>query len=107
VSLRSPAPAGWNTNWEVSQGGQCVPSGPLRGSSNFSNSLGEPGESAASCYSRFGVRSLQGSGHLHAGKIVDVTIKAVIDATDGVKYQVDFGHDQTALIDEWQIIKDN
>jgi hypothetical protein len=28
--------------------------------------------------------------NMHAGKIVDATIKAVIDATDGAKYQVDF-----------------
>jgi hypothetical protein len=27
---------------------------------------------------------------MHAGKIVDATIKAVIDATGGAKYQVDF-----------------
>jgi hypothetical protein len=38
---------------------------------------------------------------MHAGKIVDATIKAVIDSSDGVKYQVDFGHDQTALVHEW------
>jgi hypothetical protein len=28
------------------------------------------------------------------------------DSTDGVKYQVDFGFDQTALVQEWQIVKD-
>ena len=44
--------------------------------------------------------------NMHAGKIVDATIKAVIDSTDGVKYQVDFGHDQTALVHQWQIVKD-
>ena len=44
--------------------------------------------------------------NMHAGKIVDATIKAIIDSPDGVKYQVDFGHDQTALIQEWQIVKD-
>ncbi len=44
--------------------------------------------------------------NMHAGKIVDATIKAVIDSTDGVKYHVDFGHDQTALVHQWQIVKD-
>jgi hypothetical protein len=44
--------------------------------------------------------------NMHAGKIVDATIKAIIDSTDGMKYQVDFGFDQTALVQEWQIVKD-
>jgi hypothetical protein len=44
--------------------------------------------------------------NMHAGRIVDATIKAVIDSSDGVKYQVDFGFDQTALVHEWQIVKD-
>ena len=37
---------------------------------------------------------------------MDATVKAIIDSTDGVMYQVDFGFDQTALIHEWQIVKD-
>jgi hypothetical protein len=41
------------------------------------------------------------------GKIVEAVIKAVLDDyTDGVRYQVAFGHDQTALIYERQIVKD-
>ncbi len=44
--------------------------------------------------------------NMHAGKLVDATVKAIIDSTDGVKYQVDFGFDQTALVHEWQIVKD-
>lgn len=44
--------------------------------------------------------------NLHAGKIVDATVKAIIESTDGVKYQVDFGFGQTALVSEWQIVKD-
>lgn len=44
--------------------------------------------------------------NMHAGKIVDATVKAIIESNDGVKYQVDFGFDQTALIHEWQIVKD-
>jgi hypothetical protein len=43
--------------------------------------------------------------NMHAGKIVDATIKAIIDSTDGVKYQVDFVLDQTVLIHEWQLVK--
>lgn len=44
--------------------------------------------------------------NMPSGKIVPATIKAIIETTGGAKYQVDFGHDQTALIDEWQIVKD-
>ena len=35
--------------------------------------------------------------NMHAGKIVDATVKAIIDSTDGVKYQVDFGFDRTGV----------
>jgi hypothetical protein len=49
------------------------------------------------------------TGHYKASasaiKIVDATIKAIIDSSDGVKYQVDFGHDQTALIELWQVVQ--
>ena len=44
--------------------------------------------------------------NMHSGKIVDATVKAIIDSTDGVKYQVDFGFRRTAPINEWQIVKD-
>ena len=44
--------------------------------------------------------------NMHAGKLVDAIIKAIINSTDGAKYQVDFGKDQTALVHEWQIVKD-
>jgi hypothetical protein len=44
---------------------------------------------------------------MSGGRIADATIKAVLDDfTDGVRYQVDFGNDQTALVREWQIVKD-
>jgi hypothetical protein len=33
---------------------------------------------------------------MHGGKIVDAVITAILDTTDGLKYQVDFGKDQTA-----------
>jgi hypothetical protein len=42
---------------------------------------------------------------MHSGKIVDAVIKAVLDTTDDLKYQVDFGKDQTATILERQIVK--
>ncbi len=43
---------------------------------------------------------------MHAGRIIDAVIKAIIDKTDGLHYQVDFGNEQTALIREWQIVKE-
>ena len=44
--------------------------------------------------------------NLHLGKIEDAIIRAVIQNSDGFKLQVDFGHEQTALIEEWQVIKE-
>jgi len=41
---------------------------------------------------------------MHAGKIVDAVVKAVIERKDGRQLQVDFGHEQTALIYEWQVV---
>jgi hypothetical protein len=60
--------------------------------------------------------SKKGSGQPHkvgdhirvsmsGGKIVDAIIKAVMEHKDGLRFQVAFGHDQTALIGEWQIVK--
>jgi hypothetical protein len=43
---------------------------------------------------------------MHGGKIVDAVIKAIIDKTDELHYQIDFGNEQTALIRERQIVKD-
>jgi small-conductance mechanosensitive channel len=45
--------------------------------------------------------------NMHAGKIVEATIKAIINSTEGVKYQVDFGNDQTALVHEWQVVNNS
>ena len=45
--------------------------------------------------------------NMHSGKIVDATVKAIIDTVGGVKYQIDFDVQRTALISEWQIVKDN
>ena len=41
--------------------------------------------------------------NLHNGKVVDATIRAVIDG--GEKLQVDFGKDETALVQKWQIVE--
>jgi hypothetical protein len=43
--------------------------------------------------------------NLHTGRIVDATIKAIIEHTDGKRLQVDFGKDETALIYLWQVVE--
>jgi hypothetical protein len=43
--------------------------------------------------------------NLHTGRIVEATIKAVINRTDGPRLQVDFGKDETALIRSWQVVE--
>jgi hypothetical protein len=43
---------------------------------------------------------------LSGGRIVEATIKAVVDTTEGVRLQVDFGKDETALVYEWQVVKE-
>ena len=40
---------------------------------------------------------------LSGGRIVEATIKAVIETTSGVRLQVSFG-EETALIYSWQIV---
>ena len=42
---------------------------------------------------------------LPVGRIVDATIRAVVEHIDGLKLQVDFGHEQTALIDVRQVVQ--
>jgi hypothetical protein len=41
---------------------------------------------------------------LSGGRIVEATITAVVDATDGLRLQVSFGN-ETALIYFWQIVE--
>jgi hypothetical protein len=41
-----------------------------------------------------------------SGQIAEATIRAVIERTDGLHLQVDFGYDQTALIEEWQVVQE-
>jgi len=43
--------------------------------------------------------------NLHHGKIEDAVVRAVIEHTDGVKLQIDFGHEQTALIDTRRVVE--
>jgi hypothetical protein len=42
----------------------------------------------------------------HSGRIEVATVKAIVEHADGVRLQVDFGHEQTALIHLWQVIED-
>jgi Mechanosensitive ion channel, beta-domain len=43
--------------------------------------------------------------NLHTGRIVDATVKAVINRTGGKRLQVDFGKDETALVYLWQVVE--
>ena len=43
--------------------------------------------------------------NLHTGRIVDATVKAIIERTGGKRLQVDFGKDETALVHLWQVIE--
>jgi hypothetical protein len=40
------------------------------------------------------------------GQIVEGTIKAIIDKTDGKRFQVALGKDRTALVHLWRVVKD-
>jgi hypothetical protein len=40
---------------------------------------------------------------LSAGRVVDGVVKAVINRTDGIRLQVDYGKDETALVYLWQV----
>jgi len=44
---------------------------------------------------------------LSGGRIVEATVKAIVDTTEGTRLQVDFGYDETALVYEWQIVKED
>jgi hypothetical protein len=44
--------------------------------------------------------------NMRHGKIEDAVVRAVVQYEDGLKLQVDFGHEQTALIDLRQIVED-
>lgn len=38
-------------------------------------------------------------------QIIDATVRAIVQHTDGIRLQVDFGKNQTALIHEWQVAR--
>lgn len=40
---------------------------------------------------------------LHSGRIVDATVRAIIERTDGKRLQVDYGKDETALAELWRV----
>jgi hypothetical protein len=44
---------------------------------------------------------------LSAGRIVEARVNHVIPHPDGTKLQVDFGHDETALIELWQVLEES
>ena len=40
---------------------------------------------------------------LHTGLLVDATVRAIVQRTDGVHLQVDYGKDETALVELWRV----
>ena len=40
---------------------------------------------------------------LHTGRIVDGTVRAIVEKTDGMRLQVDYGKDETALVELWRV----
>jgi hypothetical protein len=42
--------------------------------------------------------------NLH-GRVIDATVWAVVEYTHGIKLQVDFGHDETALVELRQVLR--
>jgi len=42
---------------------------------------------------------------LSGGRIVEATVKAIVETTESVRLQVSFGN-ETALIYSWQIVED-
>jgi hypothetical protein len=44
---------------------------------------------------------------LQNGLLVDATVRAIVEKTDGVRLQVDYGKDETALVQLCQCIRRN
>ena len=42
---------------------------------------------------------------LSGGRIVEATVKAITESTEGIRLQVDCGFDETALVHDWQIVE--
>jgi hypothetical protein len=49
------------------------------------------------------LRGVRSTFTLHTGHIVDGIVRAVVPHTDGVKLQVDYGNDETALVELWRV----
>jgi hypothetical protein len=43
---------------------------------------------------------------LHDGRTVDATVRAVFQQDDEIKLNIDFGHEETATIELWQVLED-
>lgn len=43
--------------------------------------------------------------NLHHGRKEEALIKAIIPTTGGKQFHVDFGNDQTALVEDWQVME--
>jgi hypothetical protein len=43
--------------------------------------------------------------NLHAGKIVEARIMAVVPKGNSIRLQVDYEKDRTALVYEWQVVE--
>ena len=43
---------------------------------------------------------------LSGGRIEQSVVRAVIETTGGLKLQLDFGHEETALVHEWQVVEE-
>jgi hypothetical protein len=41
---------------------------------------------------------------LNDGRVVDATVRAVVNNDGEQKLQVDYGHEETALIEFWQVV---
>ena len=41
---------------------------------------------------------------LSGGRIVDATVTAVVKRTEGIRLQVSYGNDETALVYLWQVL---
>jgi hypothetical protein len=44
---------------------------------------------------------------LSGGRVEESIVRAVVDTTEGLKLQVDFGHEETALVHEWQVVEES
>jgi hypothetical protein len=44
---------------------------------------------------------------LSNGRIEEARINHVIQHSEGTKLQVDFGHDETTLVELWQVLEDS